>query len=130
MVQAPTSVVAMVDSGIGGKVAVDHREGKNLIGAFYQPRLVVVDVSTLKELVKRWKLKPEEICAVGDDLMELPLLRRAGLAVTVPSAVEELRLVAHYVTKRQAGHGAIREVIEAILKAKGLWDQVLERYRV
>ena len=83
-----------------------------------------------EQLVKRWKLKPEEICAVGDDLMELSLLRRAGLAVTVPSAVEELRLVAHYVTKRHAGHGAIREIVEVILKAKGLWDQVLERYRV
>ncbi len=52
-VQAPTSVLAMVDASVGGKVAVDHREGKNLIGAFYQPRLVVQDVSTLKTLPHR-----------------------------------------------------------------------------
>jgi shikimate kinase/3-dehydroquinate synthase len=52
-VQAPTSVLAMVDAAIGGKVAVDHREGKNLIGAFYQPRLVIEDVSTLKTLPHR-----------------------------------------------------------------------------
>lgn len=52
-VQAPTSLLAMVDAAIGGKVAVDHREGKNLVGAFYQPRLVVEDVSTLKSLPRR-----------------------------------------------------------------------------
>ena len=50
LVQAPTSLLAMADAAIGGKVAVDHREGKNLIGTFYQPRLVVADVSTLKTL--------------------------------------------------------------------------------
>ena len=80
-------------------------------------------------LVKRWRLSDEEVCAFGDDLMELPILRRVGLAVAVPNAVEEVRLTSHYVTKRPGGRGAVREVIDAILKAKGLWDQVLQRYQ-
>lgn len=82
-----------------------------------------------EEFVKRWRLSDEEVCAFGDDLMELPILRRAGLSVAVPNAVEEVRLSCHYVTKRPGGRGAVREVIDAILKAKGLWDQVLQRYQ-
>lgn len=82
-----------------------------------------------EELVKRWRLSDEEVCAFGDDLMELPILRRAGLSVAVPNAVEEVRLSCHYVTKRSGGRGAVREVIDAILKAKGLWADLLQRYQ-
>lgn len=82
-----------------------------------------------EELLKRWRLSDDEVCAFGDDLMELPILRRAGFSVAVPNAVEDVRLACHYVTKRPGGRGAVREVIDAILKAKGLWDQVLQRYQ-
>ena len=89
----------------------------------------LVKLPVYEQLLKRWRLSNEEVCVMGDDLMELPLLRRAGLAVTVPSCVEEIRLIAHYVTRHPAGRGAVREVIELILKAKGLWDIILQRYR-
>ena len=82
-----------------------------------------------ERLLKRLRVSGEEVCAIGDDLMDLPLLRRAGFAVAVPNAVEEVKAIAHYVTRRAGGRGAVREVIDIILKAKGLWDEVLQRYQ-
>ena len=82
-----------------------------------------------ERLLKRFRVTDAEVCAVGDDLMELPLLRRAGFAVAVPNAVSEVKRVSHYVTHRPGGRGAVREIVEMILKAKGLWDQVLQRYQ-
>lgn len=82
-----------------------------------------------EQLLKRFRVSDEQVCAVGDDLMELPLLRRVGLAVAVQNAVAEVKEVSHYITRRAGGRGAVREVIELILKAKGLWDHLLQRYR-
>lgn len=81
------------------------------------------------EVLKRFRVGDEQVCAIGDDLMELPILRRVGLAVAVPNAVQEVKEIAHYTTKRAGGRGAVREVVDLILKAKGLWDHVLQRYR-
>ena len=68
------------------------------------------------------QLSDEEICFVGDELVDLPVLRRVGLAVAVPNAVAEVKAVAHYTTRRTGGDGAVREVIEMILKATGRWE--------
>jgi len=81
-----------------------------------------------EELLRRWRLLPEQVCAVGDDLMDLPILRRVGFAVAVPNAVEEIKSGCHYVTRRAGGRGAVREVIDLILKAKGLWEAVTRPY--
>jgi len=80
------------------------------------------------QLLKRFRVTEDQVCVIGDDLMELPLLRRAGFAIAVPNAVEDVKRISHYVTQRPGGRGAVREVVELILKAKGLWDQILQRY--
>ena len=82
-----------------------------------------------EQVLKRLRVSDAQVCAIGDDLMELPFLRRVGLAVAVPNAVEEIRQAAHYVTQRPGGRGAVREVVDMILKAKGLWEQLLQRYQ-
>ena len=65
---------------------------------------------------------------VGDDLADLQVLRRVGLPLAVANAVAEVRAVAHATTSAFGGHGAVREVVEALLKARGVWSEMLERY--
>ncbi|MFW6107114.1 MAG: KdsC family phosphatase [bacterium] len=69
-----------------------------------------------------------ESCYVGDDLPDLPPMRRAGLAVAVADAREEVRAEAHFVTHAPGGGGAIRELAERILKAQDKWAAIMERY--
>ena len=66
---------------------------------------------------------------VGDDLPDIPLMRRAGLAIAVGDAVPEVKRAAHYTTKAVAGHGAIREAVELLLKSKGIWVAMIEKAR-
>jgi 3-deoxy-D-manno-octulosonate 8-phosphate phosphatase (KDO 8-P phosphatase) len=70
----------------------------------------------------------DEVTYIGDDLVDIPLLRRVGFAVAVADAVDEVKAAAHLVTQRAGGQGAVRELIELILRAQGHWDSLLERY--
>jgi 3-deoxy-D-manno-octulosonate 8-phosphate phosphatase (KDO 8-P phosphatase) len=73
-------------------------------------------------------LSNEEICFIGDELVDLPVLRRVGLAVAVPNAMDEVKAMAHYVTRRRGGDGAVRELLEMVLKARGLWRRTIAKY--
>jgi 3-deoxy-D-manno-octulosonate 8-phosphate phosphatase (KDO 8-P phosphatase) len=79
-------------------------------------------------VLERRKLVPEETAYVGDDVVDIPLLKRVGFAVAVADAVPEVRHVADYVTNRPGGRGAVRELCEVILKAQGRWMDVAARY--
>ena len=70
----------------------------------------------------------DEVAFIGDDLTDLPLMGQAGLAVAVADAVAAVQAHAHYVTKLKGGKGAVREVIELILKAQGRWDDIVKSY--
>ena len=65
---------------------------------------------------------------VGDDVVDIPLMRRCGLAVAVADATPDTRAAAHYVTRLPGGFGAVREVCELVLKAQGRWDELMSRY--
>jgi 3-deoxy-D-manno-octulosonate 8-phosphate phosphatase (KDO 8-P phosphatase) len=74
------------------------------------------------------QLTHDQVAYMGDDVIDIPLLRRVGLAVAVADAVDEVKAAAHLITQRPGGQGAVREVIELILRAQGHWDTLLERY--
>ena len=79
-------------------------------------------------LLKRRNLRWEEACFIGDDLPDLPLLRRVGLAVATANAVAEVRAVAAFTTQAGGGRGAVREFAEALLRARGSWAEVTRTY--
>ena len=82
-----------------------------------------------EEIVRKSGVPDFAVAYIGDDLPDLPLLRRAGLAVAVGNAVPEVRKAAHYTTKALAGRGAIRETVELILKSKGIWEAMIDKAR-
>ena len=86
-------------------------------------------VPAYEEIVHNTGLSDSAVAYIGDDLPDLPVMRRAGLAVAVGNAVPEVKQKAHYVTKALAGHGAIRETVELILKSKGIWEAMIDKAR-
>ncbi|MCX5894486.1 MAG: HAD-IIIA family hydrolase [Proteobacteria bacterium] len=85
-------------------------------------------IEAYEEILKIKNLRDEEICVVGDDLPDLPILRRCGFSVGVADSVEEVKREVDYVTIKEAGKGAVREVCEIILKATGRWEAITARY--
>ena len=81
------------------------------------------------KLCSEFGVKDDEICYIGDDLADIQIMKKVGLPVAVANAVSEVKKKAAYVTRAQGGAGAIREVIELILKAQGKWGKVLASYR-
>ena len=81
-----------------------------------------------EEVVKQEGLKPEQAAFVGDDIIDLPAMRAAGLAIAVKNARAEVKKEAHYVTPHAGGEGALRDAVEFILKAQGKWKKAVEEY--
>ena len=82
----------------------------------------------LDDIIRSLALTPDQIAFIGDDLPDLPLMRRVGLCIAVGDAHPSVAGEAHMVTTANGGNGAVREVCDAILKAQGLWENALERF--
>ncbi|MFH0731992.1 MAG: HAD hydrolase family protein [Candidatus Omnitrophota bacterium] len=81
------------------------------------------------KIKKEFGLTDEQICFIGDDLIDLPVLKRVGFSCCVANALEDIKLSVDYVTKNSGGHGAVREVIDLILKRQNIWQQVAKIYQ-
>ena len=88
-----------------------------------------VKMPAYEEILRKAGLSDSAVAFIGDDLPDIPLLRRVGLAVAVGDAVPEVKKVAHYTTKALAGRGAVREAIELVLKSKGVWEAMIDKAR-
>ena len=85
--------------------------------------------AAIETILAREKLKWDHVCFVGDDIVDLAPLEKAGVGAAVADAVDEAKAAANFVTRAPGGHGAVRELAEMILKAQGKWDSIVAAYK-
>jgi len=100
-----------------------HRATELGINRFFQG--LRDKLATMKEIEAVLQIRPQEVAVVGDELVDLPIMARAGLAVAVADAVPEVLAAAHWVTTNPGGRGAVREVCDLLLKAQGKWEEIV-----
>ncbi len=96
---------------------VTKRAESTGVAHFYQG--VDDKLQALNDLIAQLKIAPEQAAFVGDDVVDMPAMLRCGLSITVPAAPESVKQRAHYITQKQGGRGAVREVCELIMQAQG-----------
>lgn len=89
---------------------------------------IIDKLGLAREICERRELPMEALCFMGDDLIDLPVMREAGLAAAPADAMAEVAAAAHLVTERRGGRGAVREMIDLLLRASGKWDDVTRRF--
>jgi len=104
--------------------AAQNRAGTLRMKYVYQGFLE--KLAPFKDILKKSGLKPHEVAFIGDDLTDVPVLKNAGLAFATHNAVKEVKDIAHFVTKKKGGEGAVREICDFLLKAQGRWKQILK----
>ena len=107
---------------------VEHRARELGVDKVYQGARDKLAI--FNEILADGGLSPEHAAYMGDDIVDLPVLRRAGFSITVCDAHSEVLRAVDLVTRNAGGRGAVREVCEMILKAQGKWENLMERYRV
>ena len=85
-------------------------------------------VAALEDVLEKCGLRDDQVAYVGDDIIDLGVMRRCGLAMAVPNAREEVKAAAHYITKHRGGEGAARDAVEYILRAQGTLADIQEEY--
>jgi 3-deoxy-D-manno-octulosonate 8-phosphate phosphatase (KDO 8-P phosphatase) len=106
--------------------AVERRAAELGIAPVFQG--VADKLPALGAVLTETGLRAEQVCAIGDDLPDLPVLKRAGLAVAPADACAEVRMAADHVTAPAGGRGAVRDAVEWLLKLQGAWPELLRRY--
>jgi 3-deoxy-D-manno-octulosonate 8-phosphate phosphatase (KDO 8-P phosphatase) len=106
--------------------AVKHRARDLEIKEVYQK--VFNKKEVFAEILRKNKLESSEVAFIGDDIVDIPVLKAAGFSVAVADALDIVKKTVHYVTQNKGGHGAVREVCEMLLQAQGKWPEVAAKY--
>ena len=85
-------------------------------------------VIAAEEYMNQNNLSWDQVCFMGDDIVDLGMMKRAGIAVTVPNAIAEVKKMARYITENHGGHGAVREIIDLLLRSQNYWDSLIQNY--
>jgi len=85
-------------------------------------------IHAYEQMMQDFNVTDDQVCFIGDDLPDVPILKRVGFAVTVKTAPLEVKKEVDYVTLKDGGRGAVREVVELILKSQGKWKEILKKY--
>ena len=109
-------------------IVVDIRAKELGIDLVYQGALKKLE--SYNDVKERTGLDDSQIAYMGDDVIDVPVLRRVGFAAVPVDALPEVRAVAHYVSSCRGGRGAVREVCEMILKGRGVWNEIVARYEL
>lgn len=110
---------------ITGRTSTANEQRAKNVGMEFVFQGIAVKIAAYEEILRKAGARDDEVCYVADDLPDLPVLARVGLAVAVANAVPEVKKAAHHVTRRSGGDGAVREVIEMILRAQGKWAKAV-----
>lgn len=115
---------------ISGRVspAAEERARQCKFTYIYQGHIEKIPI--LEEILASAQVNPAQVAYIGDDLTDVVVMRRVGFSIAVGNARPEVRKAAHWTTERRGGDGAVREVAELILKAKGIWPQLLSKYEI
>ena len=104
---------------------VRHRAEELRIKHYYEG--IKKKTEAFEEIKSKMDIQDNEVCYVGDDLVDLSMMKRVGLPICVADGVPEAKALAAYITQAKGGHGAVREVAEMILKSQGKWEKILEK---
>lgn len=115
---------------ISGRVSPATVERAKILKMKYVYQGKMEKVASFEEILKDSGLKAEETAFIGDDFPDAPLLKRAGLAVAPENARAEIRKQVHFVAPSAGGAGAVRDAVELVLKAKGLWSEALKLHEL
>jgi 3-deoxy-D-manno-octulosonate 8-phosphate phosphatase (KDO 8-P phosphatase) len=115
---------------ISGRVSPATAERARQVKMSYVYQGHIEKIPILEEIFSKSGIAPEETAYAGDDLTDVVVMHRVGLAIATANARPEVKRAAHYITTAAGGQGAIREVAELLLQAQGLWSDILKKYEV